>query len=1015
MSEEILKALIQLFAVISKQDGGVTDAERKYVLRFFEEQLNQDSIPEYMALYDKFTGYGVKSDSQASDATSLQDSLRALAVSKKINQTLTQRQKIIALIEAIGLINSDQHVSNQELIVLETIATVFNISEASLLLTRQFVTEYNLGGFNVNNTLIAGNTEGLSPDTQFWPQDLSGRLTFIRIEEVDLYFVKYIGKEELILNSLIMIPEKPYLFSVGSTVKLPKGLSIYYSDIITRFSSYNRTEKLSFKVEHLEYSFPNGMVGIHKIDIQEPGGTLVGILGASGSGKTTLLKLLAGILDPNNGSIRVNGKDINQTPNELEGVIGYIPQDDILMEDLTVYQNLLFNAKLSLSGLTEHQISEKIENILTDLGLEHTRDLRVGTLLNQKISGGQRKRLNIALELIRQPAVLFVDEPTSGLSSRDSENVMDLLKQLTLLGKLIFAVIHQPSSDIYKMFDKVIIMDNGGYPVFYGNPLEAIAYFKSITNQIDQSKVICETCGTVTAEQIFNIIDAKVVDEFGNFSDKRKINPKKWYQYFKEKISPSPVHEEAEAPGSTFKIPNLIRQFIIFIQRDVLSKVADRQYLLVNLLEAPVLALILAYVIRFNNSSDGGYIFRYNDNVPAYFLMSIIVALFIGLSVSAEEIIKDRKLRERERFLNLSENSYLLAKVTLLFTISAFQMISFVLIGGFILEIKEMTFHFWLILFSCAALANVIGLNLSSAFKSAVTVYILIPVILIPQMILSGLLFNFDKLNSSISNKEYVPVLGDIMASRWALEAMATHQYINNPYEFQLYDLESQASNANYKTAYWSKELENKVNFISNNFLDSTDAVNNQVEKSLQVLKTEINREEFKGSLSNNPDSLFARSNVSPKTLLALYRYLNDVDKRYSAIYSDAVRKKDLLLSILESSDEFDFNPDVLKDLYYNEKIAELVRNTGTKDRIIEHQGRLIRKIDNVYFNPESDQALLNYRTHFFAPHKSFMGVSFATFWFNVGVIWLMTLVAYILLYFKVLERIVHLYKLSRT
>ena len=98
MSEEILKALIQLFAVISKQDGGVTDAERKYVLRFFEEQLNQDSIPEYMALYDKFTSYAVKSDSQASDATSLQDSLRALAVSKKINQTLTQRQKIIALI-----------------------------------------------------------------------------------------------------------------------------------------------------------------------------------------------------------------------------------------------------------------------------------------------------------------------------------------------------------------------------------------------------------------------------------------------------------------------------------------------------------------------------------------------------------------------------------------------------------------------------------------------------------------------------------------------------------------------------------------------------------------------------------------------------------------------------------------------------------------------------------------------------------------------------------------------------
>jgi ABC-type multidrug transport system ATPase subunit len=1014
MSEEILKALIQLFAVISKQNGGVTEGERRYVLKFFEEQLNHESIPEYISLYDKFSGYGTKHESHNSNSTSLKDSLRALAVSKKINKTLTQRQKVIALIEAIGLIHSDEHVSEQEMIVLETISSVFNISDTTLQLTRQFVTGEELQGFDEYTTLIAGRELEVTADVQFWPQDISGRLVFIRIEEVDLYFVKYDGNEELILNSMTMIPDKPYLFSVGSTIKLPKGLSIYYSDIITRFTSSSSNGKLSFIVNNLEFNFPNGYVGIHKIDIQESSGNLVGILGSSGSGKTTLLKLLAGILEPSNGTIRINGKDVIQDAEELEGLIGYIPQDDILIEDLTVYQNLYFNAKLSLSGLSEDEITRKIGKILTDLGLEHTKDLKVGTLLNQKISGGQRKRLNIALELIRQPSVLFVDEPTSGLSSRDSENVIDLLKQLTLLGKLIFAVIHQPSSDIYKMFDKVIILDNGGYPIFYGNPLEAISYFKSIAHQLDQSRVICETCGTVTAEQIFNIVDAKVVDEYGNFSDKRKIDPVKWYQHFKQNIRLARVTEIAEAPNSSFKIPSLLRQFLIFLQRDVLAKIADHQYLLVNLLEAPLLAAILAYIIRYSNSTSGEYNFQHNDNIPAYFLMSIIVALFIGLSVSAEEIIKDRKLRERERFLNLSESSYLLSKVTLLFTLSAFQVVSFVLIGNFILEIKGMTFHFWLILFSCAALANVIGLNISSAFKSAVTVYIIIPIILIPQMILSGLLFNFDKLNSNISSKEYVPLLGDLMASRWALEAMSVLQYVYNPYEWPLYELEGDASNANYKTAYWSKELENKVNFIANNFLDSSAQVISQIDNSLILLQNEIAKESFKGALSANLDSLLNKRNIGPKTLLLLYQYLNDVENHYNTILRESIRNKDKLLSILISSDEFEYAPDELKKLHYNEKVAELVRNTNARHRIIEHDNRLIRKIDFIYFKPDTERSPINYRTHFFAPSKLFLGFEIPTFSFNVGVIWLMTLAAYLLLYFKVFEKFSQLRTLSR-
>jgi ABC-type multidrug transport system ATPase subunit len=194
-------------------------------------------------------------------------------------------------------------------------------------------------------------------------------------------------------------------------------------------------------------------------------------MGSSGAGKSTLLNILNGSMEPDKGRVLINGIDIYRERQKVEGLIGHVSQDDLLMEDLTVKQNLLYNAKLCFDNYTPHETEQAVDNMLYSMGLFDIKDIQVGTPLNKKISGGQRKRLNIALELIREPAVLFLDEPTSGLSSRDSENIMDLLKDLTLKGKLIFVVIHQPSSDIFKMFDRLLILDTGGYLIYSGNLL----------------------------------------------------------------------------------------------------------------------------------------------------------------------------------------------------------------------------------------------------------------------------------------------------------------------------------------------------------------------------------------------------------------------------------------------------------------------------------------------------------------------------------------------------------------
>ncbi len=392
--------------------------------------------------------------------------------------------------------------------------------------------------------------------------------------------------------------------------------------------------------------------------------------------------------------------------------------------------------------------------------------------------------------MLREPAVLFCDEPTSGLSSRDSENIIDLLKELALKGKLVFAVIHQPSSDIFKMFDKLLILDTGGYQIYYGNPVDAISYFKRSINLVNSEEGECHECGNVNPEQIFNIIETKVINEYGHFTNERKIPAEQWNDIFTKFHRPVSVRTSTAIPHSTLRIPGRLRQAVIFGLRDIRAKLHNTQYMVINLIEAPLLAFILAFIVKYynpDNASGGEYIFSKNLNIPAYLFMSVIVALFMGLTVSAEEIIRDRKILKREKFLNLSRSSYLFSKVSILFTMSAIQTFLFVLVGNTILEIQGLFIQHWFILFTTSCFANMLGLNISSAFNSAVTIYILIPLLLIPQLILSGVVVKFDKLNPTIGNTETVPFVGDMMASRWAFEAAMVTQFKDNRFEREFY------------------------------------------------------------------------------------------------------------------------------------------------------------------------------------------------------------------------------------
>ncbi len=1009
MSEEILRALMQLFALIVKQDEGVLSGERAYVESFLNQQLSQETANEYLKLFDDQSSVEEtdKEPGKKVKLTSVKDSVRVLGICKKINKTLTQEQKVVSLLRLFELVNADRKFSDQRMAIINTVAEVFKVSAEEFKNIETFVLKNKPEELDLPDILLISSDSVASTHAKhIKTEELQGIISILRVPSVDLYFLKYTGNESLFLNGLGLNKRRIYLFASGSTVKMPKGKPVYYSDVVAHFLADLTSSKISFEVKKLDFKFPNGTVGLRNISFTEGHGKLIGIMGASGAGKTTLLNVLCGLEKPSKGEVLINGVNLHTEREKLEGVIGYIPQDDLLIEELTVFENLYYNAKLCFRDKSEEELVALVNKTLTSLGLFDRKDLKVGSPLNKTISGGQRKRLNIALELLREPSILFVDEPTSGLSSSDSENVMDLLRELVLKGKLIFVVIHQPSSDIYKMFDKMIILDTGGYLIYYGNPVEAVMYFKRIDAQINSDVGECPVCGNVNPELIFNIIEAQVVDEFGRYTGKRKISPPQWEELYRQNITSEEQDNIQEKPPKALNIPNWFKQLRIYTVRDFFSKISNKQYLLLTLLEAPVLAFILAYVIRYiADPMSNVYIFRENENIPIFIFMSLIVALFLGLIVSAEEIFRDRKILKREAFLNLSKSSYLVSKILILIAISAIQSLMFVLIANTILEVKGMYFAYWLALFSTAVFANVLGLNISASFNSAVTIYIIIPLLMIPMMVLSGAMFSFDKLNRSVGSVNKVPLVAEFMVTRWSYEALMVHQYKDNRFEKWFYDVEKRESSADFRQVYLVPELEKRYNQC----FDELSAKDKIVENTdaLKVLYNEVKKE-----LTINPAVPFDISLLTPDKFnldaaVQLEAFIESMNKRYMEEFARANTEKEKLIGVMLGQNAQLYN--YLKNAYQNEHLGEIVKKSFEKNKILEFDHELVQQIDPIYKDPTTTN-LVNVRTHFFAPRKYFAGTFFDTYWFNICLIWAYSALLYMALYFDWLKKLMNLF-----
>nr|WP_321407458.1 ATP-binding cassette domain-containing protein [uncultured Carboxylicivirga sp.] len=1023
MSELLLEALMQIFALLTDQkEEQETGNGVVAVKNFLSRNLNSDYVEMALDRYNfyikKYHANSYSHDQEARDKQASYNMDKLKAICEELNQELELSTKFLLVSNMLNFIMRDEIVSEVESLFTDRLAEYLMLDTDDYLNLRQFVVDHPLGVNHKENVLlISGQHE--KPDERIKHLYNPKQQVFVwvlHIRATNQFIFRYSGNRNLYLNGHKVEQNRATVIAPGSVIKTSRIAPVYYGTIAEKFIARADRGRIVYRALDISYKFNNNHVGIHPFSFTGRSGQLVGVMGGSGTGKSTLLNVLNGKHQLATGKITINGYDLHNEPEELAGVIGYVPQDDLLKEELTVFENLFYNARLCFSHFTEDEIIEVVERALHDFDLVEARDLVVGSPLNKILSGGQRKRLNIALELIREPSILFVDEPTSGLSSMDSEKVMVLLKRQTLKGRLVIINIHQPSSDLYKLLDKLLIIDKGGRIIYNGNPTNAITYFKQMAHYVNPEESECYACGNIHTEQPLRIIEARMVNPNGKLIRRRKVSPEEWYNHYLEKFESKfewkikPVADKKEKlPPNLYNIPGRFEQFKIYFKRDVLSKIKNKQYIFINLLEAPILALILGFFTKYISGEDGNlnvYLFSKNVNLPAYLFMSVVVSLFLGLTVSAEEIFKDKRLLQREAFLNLSRSSFLNAKVVIMFIISAIQSLTFVLIGNNILEIEGLTLSYWFILFSTSCFANMLGLNISSGLNSVVTIYILIPLILVPQLLFSGVIVGFDKLHRTIASEEYVPRIGDMMTSRWAYEALAVNQYMNNNYEKQFFNIEKEVSNLSFKGNVLIPELKD-INTQCKQFLESQ--ITEALEGKSQLLISEIIK------LSESPVSHFpslsyfisGKVKYSEEVHDQINDYLEQEKKIYNSLYKEAKKEKDQeyeeQIAKYGSKEKFlDF-----KKKYQNEALEELVLNKRELQQIEITDRLIIRKRHPVFKEPVSNWG----RAHFYSASKRVMGVSIATPFFNTLVIWLGIVIFYFTLYFDVLRGIIQYFE----
>lgn len=699
---------------------------------------------------------------------------------------------------------------------------------------QEFGGQFRLEGSR-NTYLVSNKPELLDEGDILLSQDTDGEI-LLRIE---CNYAQKNGVLEVLRSSrplyIGLIPVRDRItLNDGDTITLGEGqyLRCHFSD---RIIEEERNTVRQIEVRELSHRFDGRDTAQDGVSFIARRGEMICVMGPSGCGKSTLLRILGGQLKPRGGEMLMNGLALYDNLHDLTPYIAYIPQEDAFDPLLKVQENLDFSVAVRCPHLKTEDRRKRVDAKLAELGLADLRERLAGTPQQKFLSGGERKRLNAGLDMIGISDVYLFDEPTSGLSSKDSEHVLEIIRSLAR-NKIVITSIHQPSSRLLAMFDKALLLDKGGKLAYFGTPQGMLEYFWRVyhTETGHTGDVEAKVPDNLTPDFVFDVLETPLRDISGDIIHERSADghlvaarrfpPNFWRDSYQRhlimesmakqhtsggtSVIARPKRDASHTAGSartrgapkppkhTFREESIL--FSTLLKRAFLSKLRNRTNLLTTLLEAPLLAWIISSVLKY--SEEAHYTFATAFHIPTYLFMSLVVAMFLGLTNSADEIIRDRHTLNRERNHNLRTFYYLSGKIIALSAFALIQCVIYLLIGNWVLEIRDMfMIHLWW-MFLTALTGACLGLFISSIVSDNRTAVNAIPLILIPQIILGGALIKYEEMNKNLdlvysvgrwlrksgndeeaASKLKVPFICQFMPLRWSYEGVVIAQSKLNP------------------------------------------------------------------------------------------------------------------------------------------------------------------------------------------------------------------------------------------
>ena len=542
---------------------------------------------------------------------------------------------------------------------------------------------------------------------------ISRKHAFIeKVSNDDVFYIKDLGS----VNGTFVNGKKIYS---KSKLLLSDVIFIGKYKLSLEGQAKDLSEEIAISATGISKTYNNGYTALKTMNIAVPSKSLLAIMGPTGCGKSTLLKCLNGDVRTTRGKVFIYNQELFSNYDYLKTQIGYVPQDDIVHKELTVYQCLYFTAKIRLDNASDDIINKKIKKILHELDITFIKDNLI-----TDISGGQRKRVAIGVELITDPLLLFLDEPTSPLDPQTINNFLDILKKLSDNGTTIIMVTHKPE-DLVRM-DDVLFLSKVGSITYHGSANQYKEYF-NVSNPVE---VFSELSPPKSEKWINKYKSSMVIESYSDNS--KEIKSIKSFSFF--------------------------NQSYWLTRRYFQIKTNDRFNSLVMVLQAPIIAILICCIFK-------------NISASVLFISSV-AAIWFGTNNASREIVSENSIYKRERMFNLSIVPYIFSKISVLTFFSIVQTFLFVgiLYVFYIDSLVSLTnphlFSLWMLILSIAA--TCLGLFLSSVLKTTESVMSFVPLVLLPQIMLAGIIAKIDTIG--------IEVLSYFTISRWGTEGFAILQ-----------------------------------------------------------------------------------------------------------------------------------------------------------------------------------------------------------------------------------------------